>query len=207
MGRKIFITGIGTDVGKTIVSAILTEAWQADYWKPLQAGNLDQPESATIASLISNSTSVIHPTLINLQLAASPHIAAEKENRKIEMEDLKVPFTTNNLLIEGAGGIMVPLNRSTRILDWIKKEGFEVVLVSRHYLGSINHTLLSIEVLKQHGINLLGVIFNDTDHFDSASVIKELSGAKVIGSIPHLESFEKNEIKKIAEGIQKLSEI
>jgi dethiobiotin synthetase len=207
MGRKIFVTGIGTDVGKTIVSAILTEAWEADYWKPMQAGNLDMPESHIVRDLISNERSVIHSTHVNLQIPASPHYAAEKEGRIIVPSEISVPTTENHLIIEGAGGLMVPINRKETVLDWIRSSGFEVILVSRHYLGSINHTLLSIQALSFYQIPLLGIIFNGDDTFESASVISEMTNIRVLGHVPQLSVIDKEQIKRRGKSILSMSDL
>ena len=153
--RKIFVTGIGTDVGKTVVSAILTEALEADYWKPVQAGDLDQSDSIKVKDLISNEKTIIHPEGIKLNSPMSPHAAADIDNVEIDLKEFNLPKTHNNLIIEGAGGLMVPLNDNDLIVDLIEQLEAEVVLVSQNYLGSINHTILSIEVLKNRGIKLI----------------------------------------------------
>ncbi len=158
--RKLFVTGIGTDVGKTVVAAILTEALQADYWKPVQAGNLDHTDTDTVRELVSNSRTTFHPEAYRLQLPASPHQAAAAENIKLESAQIKLPPTTNNLIIEGAGGLMVPLSPSFLMLDLIAQLKAEVILVSQNYLGSINHTLLSIECLQQRRLPIVGLVFN-----------------------------------------------
>lgn len=204
MARKIFVTGIGTDVGKTIASAVLAQAWEADYWKPVQAGNLDILESETIKSLLSNSNSKVHSTKVLLEMPASPHYAAEQEGRQIRFSDFIFPETKNNLIIEGAGGIMVPINRQHVLLDWIKEQQLEVVLVSRHYLGSINHTLLSIEVLNMHNLPILGIVFNDDDVSQSANFIVERTGLPVITHIPHLTSINADSLSSVAATCLKL---
>jgi dethiobiotin synthetase len=207
MARKIFVTGIGTDVGKTVASAVLAEAWEADYWKPVQAGNLDTLESETVKSLLSNSFSKVYPTKVLLEIPASPHYAAEQEGRQIQLTEFIIPETKNNLIIEGAGGIMVPLNRQNVLLDWIKEQQLEVVLVSRHYLGSINHTLLSIEVLKMHNVPILGIVFNDEDITQSAAVIEELSGLPVITHIPNLSPLNAGSLSTVAATCRKLDQL
>ena len=207
MARNIFVTGIGTDVGKTIASAVLTEAWKADYWKPIQAGNLHELEEETIKKLISNVDSIVHPTNVVLETPASPHFAAAMEDRSIDFSDFSIPKSDNTLIIEGAGGLMVPLNRKKLMLDWIKEKGFEVILVSRHYLGSINHTLLSAEVLKLHQIPVLGIVFNDSDVSDSASIITERTQLPVIGHIPKLSAIDAHAIEEVAKTCRKLEEL
>jgi len=159
---KIFVTGISTDVGKTIASAIITEALEADYWKPVQAGDLNDSDSHKIQKYISNKKSFLHPNSYALQTPASPHLAAKIDNITIDLKNIIEPKTKNNLVIEGAGGIFVPLNDMDCVIDLIQQD-YKVIVVSRHYLGSINHTLLTLEALKNRGINCAGIIFNGNE--------------------------------------------
>lgn len=181
--RKIFITGIGTDVGKTVVSAIVTEALQADYWKPVQTGSYLSSDAHTVKSLISNNKTKIHPETYKLQQPLSPHAAAELENIKLSLSEIELPKTDNTLVIEGAGGIMVPLNDHEFILDIIKKFDAETILVIQNYLGSINHSLLSIDCLKLHNIKILGIIFNGPSHKISEDIIIKYSKLPVLAHI------------------------
>ncbi|MFN4234840.1 MAG: dethiobiotin synthase [Bacteroidia bacterium] len=181
--RKIFITGIGTDVGKTVVSAIVTEALQADYWKPIQTGSYISCDADTVRNLISNTKTKIHPEVYKLEQPLSPHAAAELENVKISLSEIELPKTDNTLVIEGAGGIMVPLNDHEFILDIIKKFNAETILVIQNYLGSINHSLLSIDCLKKHQINILGIIFNGPPHKMSEDIIKKYSQLPILAHI------------------------
>jgi dethiobiotin synthetase len=158
--KKYFVTGIGTDVGKTLASAILVEALEADYWKPVQAGGLDFTDTDTIRSLISTKKSVFHPEAYRLQLPASPHAAASAEGVFLDPAKITLPQTQNHLIVEGAGGIMVPLNPDYLVIDLLAVWQLETVLVSRNYLGSINHTLLTVEALQQRHIPIAGIIFN-----------------------------------------------
>src|SRR5690606_31628963 len=144
---KLFITGISTAAGKTITAAIFTEALEADYWKPVQSGDLENSDSIKVRRLISNTKTIIHRESVLLKTPASPHLAAEIDNIKIETAKIEEPTTDNHLVIEGAGGLFVPLNDSDTIADLIKPN-YKVVVVSRNYLGSINHTLLTIEALR-----------------------------------------------------------
>ena len=151
---RLFVTGIGTEVGKTVIAAILTEALEADYWKPVQAGDLDYSDTHKVRDLVSNDKSVFHPETHALHHPMSPHAAAERDGVEISLDDFQLPQTENNLIVEGAGGLMVPLNSKDCIIDLIEKLDIEVVLVSRTYLGSINHTLLSVEgIAKQEHQN------------------------------------------------------
>lgn len=196
---RYFVTGIGTEIGKTLASAILVEALNADYWKPIQAGELDYSDSHKVKDLISNSKSVFHPESYRLKLPMSPHAAAEKENTNIEISKCQLPSTNNSLIVEGAGGLLVPLNKKECIIDLIEKLNLEVILVSQHYLGSINHTLLSIEALKRRHIPIKGILFNGNENIDTESIILSKSGLDKLGRIPLLNTVDKTSVKKIAE--------
>ena len=195
---KIFITGIGTDVGKTIASAIVTEALQADYWKPIQAGDLSNSDSHKIKKYISNDTTIIHENSYQLNTPASPHFAAEIDGTTIDLNKIIEPITENHLVIEGAGGILVPLNETNCIIDLIQPD-YKVILVSRHYLGSINHTLMTIEILKSRNINIAGIIFSGDENTSTETIILNKTGLKCIGSIESEPYFDQNVIKYYAD--------
>jgi dethiobiotin synthetase len=195
---KIFITGISTDVGKTIASAIITEALEADYWKPIQAGDLENSDSHTIKALISNPKTKIFENSYALQTPASPHLAAARDGILIDMKNIVEPKTKNHLVIEGAGGIFVPLNGDATVADLIKKD-YKVVIVSKHYLGSINHTLLTIEALKNRKINVDGIIFNGEENPSTEEIILSKTGIKYIGRIDPEPYFDKNVIAEYAD--------
>lgn len=198
--RKIFVTGIGTDVGKTVVSAILTEALQADYWKPVQTGSYYGTDSERVRSLISNSKSKVLPESFSLNQYMSPHAAAELEGMRINLSDIKIPESDNeNMVIEGAGGLMVPLNDKEFIADVIKKFDCEVVLVVQNYLGSINHTLLSIDALRNRNLNILGLVLNGPPHKLSEDIICAYANVPCLGRVA-----KENEITK--EVIQRYSQ-
>jgi len=189
--KNYFVTGIGTDVGKTVVAAILTEALEADYWKPVQAGDLNNSDTIKVKNLISNTKTVFHPEAYQLTQPMSPHAAAEIDNVRIEIDKIEIPQTNNNLIVEGAGGLMVPLNDKDLIIDLIKKLDLEVILVSQNYLGSINHTLLSIEVLKAKGINIAGIIFNGEKNEATESYILKYTGIKYLGALSQHKTINK----------------
>ena len=198
---KLFITGIGTDVGKTIASAIITEALEADYWKPIQAGDIDNSDSHKILAYISNPKTEIFPNSYKLNTPASPHYAAELDNVEIDLKQITEPETANHLVIEGAGGLLVPLNEKDTIADLIKKE-YKVIIVSRHYLGSINHTLLTIEALKQRDIAIAGIIFNGDKVEATEDIILKKTGFKMIGRIENEPYFDKNVIREYADSFR-----
>lgn len=194
--KKIFVTGIGTDVGKTVVSAILTEALEADYWKPIQAGGLEFSDSIKVENLISNTKTKIHQEGIKLNSPMSPHAAAEIDNVEISLTDFSLPETNNNLIIEGAGGLMVPLNDKDLIIDLIQHLAIDVVLVSQNYLGSINHTILSIDALKNRGINVIGIIFNGNSNKETEKYILNYSSLPCLGRIEQHTEINKEIILK-----------
>lgn len=189
--KNYFVTGIGTNIGKTIVSAILTEALEADYWKPIQAGDLEHSDSLKVENLITNTKSKIYPETYRLNQPMSPHAAAKLDNITIDLEKIVLPKTTNNLIIEGAGGLMVPLNEKELVIDLIKKLDIEVVLVSQNYLGSINHTLLSLESLKVRKLKVKGVIFNGNPNLETENYILNYSGVKCLGRIDEHQQITK----------------
>ena len=197
-----FITGIGTEVGKTITSAILTEKFKVNYWKPIQAGDLDFTDSMKVKSLIENRFSIIFPEQVLLKNPFSPHKAADLEDYKIILKNFIIPKSTKPIICEGAGGLMAPLNFSETILDLISYLGFRIILVSKHYLGSINHTLLTLSKIKEVGLNLKGIIFNGDEDSYSEKFIIENSGATFLGRIPFLVELNPLEIKKAGENLQ-----
>ena len=173
-----FVTGIGTDVGKTLVSAVLVEALEADYWKPIQCGY--PRDSETVESLVSNATSVFHPEAYLLEEPASPHQAAHNQSIPLKMANITLPEVQNDLVIEGAGGLLVPINDQEFIIDLVQEFADKVILVASLYLGSINHTLMSIESLRRRDIEISGIIFNGQSNRHSESIILSYSGSKCL---------------------------
>ncbi|MBQ4819815.1 dethiobiotin synthase [Aquimarina sp. MMG016] len=195
--KKIFITGIGTDVGKTIASAIVTEALQADYFKPVQAGDLEYSDTDKVKELVSNSTSKFHSNSYALQTPMSPHAAADIDEVTIDLKNIKLPKTKNDIVIEGAGGLLVPLNDTQTIVDIIRPE-YKVVVVSRHYLGSINHTLMTLQILQEKGFSP-SLIFSGEEHKTTEDIIVKMSGCNVIGRIDNEPYFDNMVVKEYAE--------
>lgn len=181
--RKIIVAGIGTDTGKTVASAILCKALNAEYWKPVQAGDLDNTDSNKIKKWVPESK--VHPEAYRLNTPMSPHGAAEIDEVLIQKQQLRIPETNNRLIIELAGGLMVPLHNDFLNIDWVSSTGLSVILVSNYYLGSINHTLLSLYALKRHNIPLLGIIFNGEKNPSTFDVIMHRSGTKCLLEIDH----------------------
>lgn len=201
MSNQLIVAGIGTEIGKTVASAILVEALEADYWKPVQSGALEDSDTETVRQLISNTTTRFHPEAYRLTQPLSPHAAAEIDGVRIDMSRINVPDSENTLIIELAGGLMVPLNDRDLTIDWVAQSGLPVVLVSRNYLGSINHTLLSIEACRSRQIPLLGLIINGpsvpaTEHF-----ILNYSGLQCLGRIGQEAGITKEIVKTYANQI------
>lgn len=196
--KNIFITGTGTDVGKTIVSACVVEALEADYWKIIQCGNLENGDKETVKSLITNKNSNIFPELYTFQAPQSPHYAAELENKKIEISSLPIPETQKHLIMEGAGGICVPLNDEQFITDLLSKET-PIILVSKNELGSINHTLLSVYYLKNEGFKNVSLIFVGEEKPSTENYIIEKTQVPNLGRIPWTENLNKEFIKNQSE--------
>ncbi len=195
---KLFITGIGTDVGKTVASAIVTQALEADYWKLIQAGDLDHSDTDKVKALVSNKKSQFHPNAYALNTPASPYYAATLDGIVLDIKKIQEPITANHLVIEGAGGILVPLNDTDSIIDLIQKD-HKVVVVSRHYLGSINHTLLTFEALKNRNIAVAGIIFSGDENQATESIILKKTKVNCIGRIDNEPYFDQNVVQYYAD--------
>lgn len=195
---KIFVTGIGTDVGKTIASAIITQALEADYWKPVQAGDLQNSDTHKIKKYISNAKTHFFENAYALNTPASPHLAAALDGIRIDLKTIKEPKTKNHLVIEGAGGVFVPLNEHDCVVDLIRPD-YKVIVVSRHYLGSINHTLLTIEALRNRKLDIAGIIFNGDENKASEEIILKKTELKLIGRIDNEPYFDTNVIDYYAD--------
>lgn len=195
--KAYFVTAVGTNIGKTIVSSILVNALKADYWKPVQAGTEDLTDSDLIRA-----TGDFHvfPERYLLKIPASPHQAAAAENIEIKLSDFVLPDTERTLIIEGAGGMMVPLNFSgDLVIDIAVKFQLPLIIVSSFYLGSINHTLLTIEYAKKLNLKIALLVFNGEVNNDSLKAITHFYPDLKTAFIPHLEFLTK-------EGMQKLGE-
>lgn len=175
---KYFITAIGTDSGKTLASAIICEALNADYWKPVQSGL--PRDTDTVRTLITNRKSILHREQYLLNTPVSPHASARLDGVHISLDTFKLPETQNALIVEGAGGCMVPLNDNDLMIDLMVQLGLEIIVVSNHYLGSINHTLLSVEALKRRNLRIRGLIFNGDTNEESERVLLHHTALKCL---------------------------
>lgn len=186
---RYFVCGIHTDAGKTVASAVLVKALGAAYWKPVQAGDLDFSDTNKVQQYLQPEQITTLPEAYRLPYPLSPHASAERAGIEINPNLIRVPEHTQALVIEGAGGLMVPLNRKTLYIDLIPSFEAKVVLVSRHYLGSINHTLLSVEALRSRNIPIEGILFIGAENPETESLIAEYTKLRIIGRIDHTESL------------------
>jgi len=198
---RYFVTAIGTDSGKTVVSAILVKALQADYWKPIQAGFPTDTE--IVKALTGSSSSRFHPEVYLLPTPESPHAAARRQGKKIMIKEIRVPETQGDLIIEGAGGLMVPLNDHELVVDMINNLEAKVILVANLYLGSINHTLLSVDCLNNRGLKIKGIVFNGPENRESEEVILRYSGYPLILKIRQEDRIDSEVIEKYAHQLLK----
>ncbi len=188
--KRYVISGIGTEVGKTVVSAIVSEALKATYWKPVQAGELENTDSHKVQRLTSNVR--ILPEAYKLKEPMSPHAAAEIDGVSIQLNDFNLPQVDGNFIIEGAGGLLVPINMQGLLYaDVFKNWNLPVIIVSRHYLGSINHSLLTAEVLKKRDIKIAGWIFVGEENKTSESIILKVTDLPMIARIPLVSEVTK----------------
>lgn len=184
--KPLAIVGIHTDIGKTVFAAVLTQMLRCDYWKPVQAGGLDCTDSDAVRAGVSNPLSVIHPEGFRLKTAASPHVAAHIDGVSIALDDLTIPQTTRPLLIETAGGVASPMTNRHTVADVVAHHGWATVLVVRHYLGSISHTLSAIESLRGRGVNLLGLVISGDTNPESERFLTDYADIRIIARVPQL---------------------
>ncbi|PWT95342.1 MAG: dethiobiotin synthase [Bacteroidetes bacterium] len=205
-----FVTGIGTGIGKTVCAAIIAESLGYDYWKPVQAGFEDGTDTEWVKTVITDGSQRVHAESYKLKMPASPHIAAREESLKISLPKIKSDFESirkkitdkkQGLVIEGAGGLLVPLNENEFVIDLAQSLNAKLILVSKNYLGSINHSLLTASVIKSRGIPVEGWIFND-QFMNYEKEIVEWTGYPNLGSIPRTSNLNSNFISEQASKIR-----
>jgi len=202
MYKQVAIAGIHTGIGKTIASAVIAEAIGADYWKPVQAGGLGNSDSAIVSSLISNGAARVHAEAIKLTEAMSPHAAAAIDKVQIDHTAFKFPQTEKALLVETAGGLLSPLYGNATMAEFIMHYQLPAILISSNYLGSINHTLLTIEVMQKRGISIAAFIICGHENKDSEAYIESYSGLPITARIPFMDTLNRAEVAKAAAGIK-----
>lgn len=181
--KRYVVTGIGTDVGKTVVSAIIAQALEADYWKPIQSGELENSDSHKIERLTNDNVHILSERY-RLTEPLSPHASAAIDGVYLQLSELTLPKTNRNMLVEGAGGLMVPINDTDLLIDAFKKWDLPVIIVSRHYVGSINHTILTIEALQNRGITIKGLVFVGDENKATESFILNHTNVPFLIRIP-----------------------
>ena len=202
MSKKYFVTGIGTSVGKTIVSAVLVKLWNAEYWKPIQSGDLESSDSLMLRALVGNEL-IVHPERYKLNTPASPHYSAEVDGVEISIQDFQLPETNSNLIVEGAGGMFVPINDQEFIIDLAEHLDLPVILVCSDYLGSINHSLLSFHSLNERGITVGYIVLNGEFKESSRRIlIKNKPAGSKIMEIPQLETVDAAGLEKAIKKIR-----
>lgn len=187
MSLRLVITGTDTGIGKTVFSAALTDALGACYWKPIQSGLDEETDSETVLRLGRIPSQRIFPEAWRLKTPVSPHQSAEIDAVTINPYALEPPGTNLPLIIEGAGGLLVPLTRHETFADVFARWQIPIILCARTGLGTINHTLLSLETMRQRHIPIFGVAFIGDAHLDTQQIIEEMGDVRILGRLPRLE--------------------
>lgn len=203
--QGVFVTGTDTDVGKTTVSAILCKAWGADYWKPYQTGTASQPgDTETVAALLASTAHTLHPPACILRAPLAPWAAARIERQAMDMTTLQTPASQAPMVIEGAGGLYVPIDERHMMIDLAAWLALPVVLVTRSTLGTINHTLLSLQALSRRGIPLLGIVMNGPPSPGNRHALQHFGGVDVLAEIPSVTQLDAETIAALASRIPPL---
>ena len=189
--ERIFVTGSDTNIGKTVISGILMAGLGAEYWKPVQSGIEEMTDTEWLREKTGLSKGHFHPETYRFKRALSPHASAAREGIRVDMEAFQMPENnkSRHLIVEGAGGVMVPLNGEHFMLDLMKKIDIPVLSVSSSRLGTINHTLLSIEQMRRHGLDLLGVVINGPRNKDNREAIEYYGNIDVLAEVEPLEAI------------------
>ena len=190
--KRIVICGTDTDVGKTIVSSFFVQGLNAVYWKPIQSGTEEGTDTKTVCNLLDLEPNRYLSERYKFKAPVSPHWAAEKESRLIEPNNLNLPELEKLIIIETAGGLMVPLNRNWLQIDQLKIWGSPIILVARSGLGTLNHTLLSLEALKSRNIKILGIVLNGPPHNDNPKTLEQFGDTKILARLPIFEKVNAN---------------
>jgi dethiobiotin synthetase len=187
MSARLVVSGTDTGIGKTVFAAGLAGALDGVYWKPIQAGIEEETDRATVLRLSGLSPERVLPEAYRLKTPASPHLAAERDGIVIDPEALVLPATERPLVVEGAGGLRVPLTRQATYIDVMARWQVPVVLCARTTLGTINHSLLSIEALRARNIPIAGIAFIGDENRESERIIADMGQVRHLGRLPHLE--------------------
>jgi dethiobiotin synthetase len=194
---RLVVCGTDTDVGKTVVSALLVQGLGARYWKPVQSGLEEGTDSDRVRRILDLAPGRILPEAYRLRAAASPHWAAEQEGIRIDPERLALPQVGGSLVVETAGGVLVPLRRDWLQIDQLARWQLPVLLVARSGLGTLNHTLLSLEALHRQGLTVLGLVLNGPPHPDNPRTLEELGGVPILAELPPLPLLNAGSLMEI----------
>ncbi len=194
--KRIIICGTDTDVGKTIVSSFFVQGLKAIYWKPIQSGTEEGTDTETVRKLLNLEPNRYISEKYKFKASVSPHWAAEKESDFIEPNNLEIPDIDKLIIIETAGGLMVPLNRNWLQIDQLKVWGAPIILVARTGLGTLNHTLLSLEALKSRDLNILGLVLNGHPHDDNPKTLEQFGDTKILASLPIFDEVSANKLSR-----------
>ncbi len=189
---KFIICGTDTDIGKTLISSFFVRGLNSYYWKPIQSGIETQTDSKTVEKLARVSRDKIIKEAYVFTKPLSPHWAAEIDKKIINFDILRLPKVKGSLVVETAGGLMVPITRNFLQIDQIKQWNLPVILVCKSSLGTLNHTLLSIEALKRRNIEILGLVVNGEKHLDNPKTLVEFSGIPLIAEFPYIRKIDSN---------------
>ncbi len=203
MSPGIFITGTDTDIGKTVVSACLVRALNADYWKPIQSGLVDGRDRDFVSTLADLNDNRIHPSVYELQASLSPHEAARLENISLKMDELILPATDNTIVVEGAGGVLVPINSDFLMIDLMTRLGLPVIVVARSGLRTINHTLLTLEALSTRDINVLGIIINGPKKPANVEAIQTYGATNILFELEPILPLDVEGVFAVAKQLRK----
>ena len=194
---KFIICGTDTDIGKTLISAFFVRGLQSFYWKPIQSGIETETDSQSIYRLSGIAKEKILREAYIFKQPVSPHWAAEIDGKKINLKLLNLPSIDGSLVVETAGGLMVPITRNLLQIEQMKKWNLPVIIVCRSSLGTLNHTLLTIEALKKRNIKILGLIINGEKHLDNPKTLQEFSKLPIIAEFPRLNNVDTNNLDRL----------
>jgi dethiobiotin synthetase len=197
MAQRYFITGTDTGVGKTVLSALLCAALDASYWKPIQTGTEVDSDSGTVRALAKLAPDKILLEAYQFAPPVSPHLAARLTGVRIELAKIKLPAGNLPLIVEGAGGVLVPLNERELMVDLMGRLGLPVLLAARSSLGTINHTTLSLAALRNAGIEVAGVVMIGEPNAENRAAIEEYGKVKVVGEIPWMTEINRDALLEI----------
>ena len=196
LSKRIVICGTDTDVGKTIVSSFFVQGLKGVYWKPIQSGTEEGTDTKTICKLLKLDSNRYLSERYKFKAPVSPHWAAEKESMRVEPNNLDLPNLNKLIIIETAGGLMVPLNRNWLQIDQLRVWEAPIILVARTGLGTLNHTLLSLEALKSRNINVLGIVLNGPPHDDNPKTLEQFGATQILARLPIFKQVNANVLSK-----------